>query len=65
MKMTGAQAVVKALELEGVDLLFGYPVVLLHTYMMHFIDRIFIMCWFAMNRVLPMRQMDMPALQVR
>ncbi|NLI61227.1 MAG: biosynthetic-type acetolactate synthase large subunit [Clostridiales bacterium] len=25
MKMTGAQAVVKALELEGVDLLFGYP----------------------------------------
>ena len=25
MKMTGAEAVVRALELEGADLIFGYP----------------------------------------
>ena len=25
MKMTGAQAVVKALELEGIEVVFGYP----------------------------------------
>ena len=41
MKLSGAQAIVKALELEGVEVIFGYPGLPFVRSMMHYRNRIY------------------------
>jgi len=60
MKLSGAQAIVKALELEGVEVVFGYPGAAICPFYDALMESKISRYSPGMNRELPMPPADMP-----
>ena len=59
MRLTGAQAIIKALEMENVDIILVIPVRLFLRFMMHYWILPSSMCLPEMSKVQRMLQVDM------